>query len=77
MGEWLVCPSGHVLGQYVENERTGFKDWGKLNGAVVTYLSSRRIISCAICGKIAFSNEGAFSCQVVPDSAVKKALELI
>ncbi|MFN3247703.1 hypothetical protein [Roseibium album] len=77
LGDWLVCPSGHVLAQYVDKARTGLKDWGKFSGAVMDCQFGRRIISCAICGKIASTGTSQFSCKVVSDKAVKKAVKLI
>jgi|GEM_PF-2952405 len=76
IGEWLVCPSGHVLAQMAVNKRTGFSDWAKYSGSVITVTNGRRVITCGFCGEEAHNSERPFICWVVPDQVVKKVLEV-
>lgn len=77
IGDWLVCPSGHVLAQYQRKERLQFNDWGRFSGTVISVQFGRRVISCGICGEEAHTSLEPFACQVVSDKAVNQAVNLI
>ncbi|WP_150524015.1 hypothetical protein [Roseibium sediminis] len=78
-GEWLVCENGHVIAQYIQKEATGLKDWGRfLGGCTIDHKNGRRRITCGICGGVSLNQSiHGFVCRVVPDKAVKMAVQAV